>query len=58
MSLVATCKDMKIDPYLYLRDIFDRIAAHPVQRLDDLLPDRWLESHRGETEQPPVAVPQ
>jgi transposase len=58
MSLVATCKDMKIDPYLYLQDIFDRIAAHPVQRLDDMLPDRWLETHRAEIQHPPVALPE
>jgi len=43
LSLVSTCKDHKIDPFLYLRDLFQRIAFHPMNRLDELLPDRWLE---------------
>lgn len=40
-TLIATCKRLAIDPFAYLRDVFDRIAAHPANRLDDLLPDRW-----------------
>ncbi len=40
-SLVATCKRLAIDPFAYLRDVFDRIAAHPANRLDQLLPDQW-----------------
>ena len=42
-SFTATCKDLKIDPFLYLRDILERISAHPARKLDELLPDRWLE---------------
>jgi transposase len=41
-SFTATCKDLKIDPFVYLRDVFERISAHPMSRLDELLPDRWL----------------
>jgi hypothetical protein len=40
-SLIATCKRLRIDPFAYLRDLFARIAAHPHNRLDELLPDRW-----------------
>jgi transposase len=40
-SLIATCKRLRIDPFAYLHDIFERIAAHPKQRLEELLPDRW-----------------
>ena len=40
-SLIATCKRLRIDPFAYLHDIFERIAAHPKQRLEDLLPDQW-----------------
>lgn len=40
-SLAATCKRLHIDPFAYLRDIFDRISAHPSNRLAELLPDRW-----------------
>jgi transposase len=40
-SFVATCKRLQINPFTYLRDIFDRISAHPMHRLSDLLPDNW-----------------
>lgn len=40
-TLIATCKRLRIDPFSYLRDLFTRIAAHPQNRLDELLPDRW-----------------
>lgn len=40
-SLIATCKRLRIDPFAYLHDIFERIAAHPKHRLDELLPDQW-----------------
>jgi hypothetical protein len=41
-SLIATCKRHRIDPFAYLRDVFQRIGAHPITRLADLLPDKWL----------------
>ncbi len=40
-SFITTCKRLQIDPFAYLRDVFERISAHPAHRLDDLLPDRW-----------------
>ena len=40
-SLVATCERHQVNPYLYLRDVLTRIAAHPKKRLAELLPDRW-----------------
>ena len=40
-SFVSTCKRHRIDPYAYLRDIFERISAHPMKHLEELLPDRW-----------------
>ena len=40
-SLIATCKRLGIDPFAYLRDIFARVAAHPKNRLEELLPDKW-----------------
>ena len=49
-SFTATCKDLKIDPFVYLRDIFERISAHPMNRLDELLPDRWLAERTASTQ--------
>jgi transposase len=41
-SLIATCKRHHIDPFGYLRDVFQRIPSHPITRLAELLPDIWL----------------
>jgi transposase len=40
-SLIATCQRHKVEPFSYLRDVLTRIAAIPITRLADLLPDRW-----------------
>jgi transposase len=40
-SFTATCKRLKINPFEYLCDIFQRISTHPKNRLDELLPDQW-----------------
>ncbi len=41
-SLIATCKGLGTDPFSYLRDIFQTISAHPKDRLEELLPDKWM----------------
>ena len=40
-SLIATCKRLGIDPFAYLRDLFERISSHPQGQLTELLPDQW-----------------
>jgi IS66 C-terminal element/Transglycosylase SLT domain len=40
-SLIVTAKMNDIDPQVWLADVLARIAEHPVQRLDDLLPWNW-----------------
>ncbi|MGA2076372.1 MAG: transposase [Terriglobia bacterium] len=39
-SLIATSKRHGVDPFAYLRDLFERISAHPKSRLAELLPDQ------------------
>jgi transposase len=40
-SLIVTAKMNGVDPQAWLADILSRIAAHPVHRLDELLPWNW-----------------
>jgi hypothetical protein len=39
--LITTAKKLGLNPFAYLRDIFERIGAHPQSRLAELLPDQW-----------------
>jgi transposase len=40
-SLIVTVKMNGIDPQAWLTDILARLAAHPANRLDELLPWNW-----------------
>jgi hypothetical protein len=37
-SLVETARLNGLDPEAYLREVFTRIADHPINRIDELLP--------------------
>ena len=41
MSLVHSAKLNGHDPYLYLRDVMERLPTQPASRIDELLPHRW-----------------
>ena len=43
-SLIVTAKMNDLDPHAWLADVLTRIAAHPVQNLDELLPWNWRKS--------------
>ena len=47
-TLTATCRRLKIDPFAYLKDVFERLPQcdpkHPAS-LTPLLPDHWLAAH-------------
>jgi len=42
-SLIASCKLCGIDPFLYLRDVLERVNTHPANRIDELTPPQWKE---------------
>ena len=43
VSLVASCKANRVEPWAYLRDIFVRLPQG--DPIDSLLPNRWLEQN-------------
>ena len=45
LSLVVTCRRLEMDSFLYLRDVFTRLPGLSAARLEELLPNRWLEEH-------------
>jgi hypothetical protein len=42
-SLTASCKLCGIDPFVYLRDVLERVNTHPANRIDELTPPQWKE---------------
>ena len=40
-SFVASCQRFRINPFAWLKDVLSRIAAHPINRLTELLPHNW-----------------
>jgi transposase len=46
-SLIVTARMNGVDPQAWLADVLSRIAAHPVHRLDELLPWNWRPTARG-----------
>ena len=40
-SLIVTAKMNNVDPQAWLADVLARIAEHPAQQIDELLPWNW-----------------
>lgn len=44
LSLIQTCRNLKINPRIYLEDVMRRIMSQNSQKLEELLPDNWLKT--------------
>ena len=45
-SLMASCKNNLVEPWAYLKDVFERMAHQPTDaELTELLPDAWLSAN-------------
>ena len=44
MSLIQSAKLNGHDPYVYLKDVMERLPTQPTNRLEELLPHRWNQS--------------
>src|SRR5271170_2867893 len=43
MSLIETCKRLRINPFEYMKDVLTRFPSAKTSQIDDFLPDRWLQ---------------
>ena len=41
MSFIAMCKRNAVEPFAWFRDVLSRVAAHPIKRVEELLPHNW-----------------
>jgi hypothetical protein len=40
-SFMGSCKMHQLNPQVWLTDVLERIAVHPVNKLEQLLPGNW-----------------
>jgi transposase len=40
-SLLGTCKLHTVNPFIWLRDVLQRLPAYPINKVHDLLPQNW-----------------
>lgn len=40
-SFITSCELVKVDPSRWFHDVLSRIADHPINKLDELLPHNW-----------------
>ncbi len=40
-SFLGSCKQNQVDPFLWMRDMFNSLPDHPVNKLEELLPSNW-----------------
>jgi hypothetical protein len=45
-SLVQTCKLLQINPFVYLRDVIERVSTHPARLVLELTPREWKRLRR------------
>jgi transposase len=46
-SLLGTCKLHGVNPYDWLVDVLERVATHPINRVNELLPQHWSLMEKG-----------
>jgi transposase len=55
LSLVQTCKHVGVDPFVYLRDVIERVSTHPMSRIGELTPRQWRQLRQAPKPEPAAA---
>jgi transposase len=50
MSIIETCKRLRINPFEYLKDVLTRFPSAKTSQIDDFLPDRWLALRQSQSQ--------
>ncbi|MGX1023682.1 IS66 family transposase [Psychroflexus sp. MBR-150] len=45
-SLFASCKINNVNPQEWLRDVLEKIPDYNIQKLEELLPNNWIQNHK------------
>jgi hypothetical protein len=40
-SFLGTCKLNSVNPFIWLQDVLGRISNHPINKIEELLPQNW-----------------
>ena len=43
---LRTCKHLRINPFVYLRDVIERVSTHPARLVLELTPREWKRLQR------------
>lgn len=49
-SLIESCKRIDVEPFVYLKDVLDRVSNHPMSRIQELTPKGWKKARLEESE--------
>jgi hypothetical protein len=41
MSFIAMCKRNAVEPFAWFQEVLSRLATHPINRIEELLPHNW-----------------
>jgi len=41
LSFIAMCKRNAVEPFAWFRNVLSRVATHPINRIEELLPHNW-----------------
>lgn len=57
-SLIESARRNGLNVFEYLRDVLERLPAHPITRISEFLPDNWKKLHAGsaDSQQSPAPI--
>jgi len=51
-GLLGTCRLQRVNPFIWLQDVLDRVQDHPIERMAELTPRLWAPARRAQAPGP------